>query len=614
MPVNQLISLRRPISVGCALLLNLSLGSAVLPAPIGLTRDPSSLNDIKDSDISHAKASALFKRPPVPEGGSESKNGSDLQNSSQPQANPESKENSESKNSADLQNNSSLKANPESKNNPEPKGSTESKDHIDPSSALLDAPLEQHVTPSPQASSKVEFGGVSQVGRNSNADPDAWSRFYGAGLKDLREKRFDVAEERFNAALKAARLGMGDDRKLLLTRLSLAQVFLEQKKFGEAEKLFTSCLSIAKRLKADSEIASCKQGLAEVALYFGKPQQAEALIQEALVLREKIFGPCAQTGGCLVIKGIALSKNNWVNEAEDTVLSGIAMIENAKDRNNADLAEALRQAALLFHEHGRTQEAQDLFDKSYRLLEEQAKLNLPPELVGQLSFRWEQGSPRALEIPDAEFPLKYQQLKNVRVAATIVDLWELYGVLISITNVGSERISIGLGKPTLYNTASSGRPVLEKLQLIDPASIDRIRRERNMWDLTQNRPWLANMQKTRSQRGFVPPKGHDLFRGPNVFGVYGEWNALPRDLPDKLMLQPSPERVLYQAQTAIDPGLVRSSTIKVRNLCAVTLEPFESRTGELFFLNPRCEKLLLSVPVGNVAYQIPFSAKRKRIK
>ena len=129
-----------------------------------------------------------------------------------------------------------------------------------------------------------------------------------------------------------------------------------------------------------------------------------------------------------------------------------------------------------------------------------------------------------------------------------------------------------------------------------------------------NRPWLANMQKTRSQRGFVPASGHDLFRGPNVFGVFGEWNALPRDLPDKFMLTPSPERVQYQAETKIDPGLVRSSTIKIRNLIPISLEPFESRTGELFFLNPRCEKLILTVPIGNVLYQIPFSAKRKRIK
>jgi hypothetical protein len=121
------------------------------------------------------------------------------------------------------------------------------------------------------------------------------------------------------------------------------------------------------------------------------------------------------------------------------------------------------------------------------------------------------------------------------------------------------------------------------------------------------------MQKTRSQRGFVPKQGHDLFRGPNVFGIYGEWNALPRELPSKLMLEPSPERVQYQAEPIIDPGLIRSSTVKLRNLVPVNLEPFESRTGELFFLNPRCEKLLLNIPVGNVLYQIPFNAKRKRI-
>jgi hypothetical protein len=89
---------------------------------------------------------------------------------------------------------------------------------------------------------------------------------------------------------------------------------------------------------------------------------------------------------------------------------------------------------------------------------------------------------------------------------------------------------------------------------------------------------------------------------------------LPRDLPQTFMLEPSPERVQYQARAVIDPGIVRSSTIKIPNLVPLTLEPFESRTGELFYLNTRPERVVLTVPIGNVTYEIPFNARRKRIK
>jgi tetratricopeptide (TPR) repeat protein len=465
---------------------------------------------------------------------------------------------------------------------------------------------------------KVEFGTVTRKGdANSETPVDAWQRYYEAGVQDLAARRYELAEERLNTSLKAARTGMGDDEKLMLSRIAIAQVLLAQEKYADAEKVFNSCLSVAKHLKGaqSKEYATCEEGLARLSLLNGKLLKAETLASDALSIRTKIDGPSHATAKCMMLKASILSKNNWVDQAEATALDGIKMLQEFPGVNTLDLADCFRESALLFHEHGKTLEAQELFEHSYKIIDASAKLNRPPHVEGQLVFRWEEGSPRSQEIPDADFPLKYLQIDNVRVAATVIDLWELYGVLISITNTGEERINAGLGKPVLYGAPSD--KVLahfEKLEHIDPGSIDRIRRERNMWDLTMNRPWLANMQKTRSQRGFVPKQGHDLFRGPNVFGIYGEWNALPRELPAKLMLEPSPERVQYQAEPVIDPGLVRSSTVKLRNLVPISLEPFESRTGELFFLNPRCERLLLTVPIGNVVYQIPFNAKRKRIK
>ena len=134
-----------------------------------------------------------------------------------------------------------------------------------------------------------------------------------------------------------------------------------------------------------------------------------------------------------------------------------------------------------------------------------------------------------------------------------------------------------------------------------------------MWDLTQNRPWFANMQKTRNVRGLVPAHGHDLFRGPNVFGMYGEWTANPRVFPEKFQLEPSPERVQYQAEVVVDPNLVQANSMRMLGLTPITLEPFESRTGYLLYLNLRSERLLLKVTIGNSTFEFPFHARKRRI-
>jgi len=134
----------------------------------------------------------------------------------------------------------------------------------------------------------------------------------------------------------------------------------------------------------------------------------------------------------------------------------------------------------------------------------------------------------------------------------------------------------------------------------------------DIWRLTANKPWLANMQKTRNIRGLVPAHGHDLFRGPNVFGVYGEWGATSRVLPERFQLEPSPENVEEQAQVIVDPSLVRNNQNKTAGLIPVSLEPFESRTGELFYMNPRCENVLLRVYVGNAVFEFPFKTPKRR--
>ncbi|MDR3616809.1 MAG: tetratricopeptide repeat protein [Candidatus Obscuribacterales bacterium] len=444
-----------------------------------------------------------------------------------------------------------------------------------------------------------------------------WIHYFEAAQRDFDARRYAACEAKLISSIKVAKQAPSNDRDMALSRILLARVYLCKEKNNEASKLFDLALNQTKKIFGEEsrEAADCYQGQAQINFLEGRFTQAEVLCKKAVSIRERELGHSHNLAQSLILLAEILAKTNWVEASEETIRGAITMSEEFPGPNILDLADSLRHGALLMQKHGQTAIAEAWFDKCYRIIDKEAKLNLPSQTEGEMLMRWEEGSPRAQEIPDSDFPLRYLSINNVRVAATLVDLWELEGVLISITNTGDQRVTLGLGKPTLFSQSTDEfAPRTQKMEFIDPNGIDKIRRERGMWDLTQNRPWLANMQKSRSQRGFVPSTGHDLFRGPNVFGVYGEWNALGRDLPQTLMLEPSPENVQYQAEVVVDPGVVHSSQGKMPNLVSITLEPFESRTGELFFLNTRPEKMLLKVPVGNVMYEIPFSARRKRIK
>ncbi|MCA9804794.1 MAG: hypothetical protein KC777_22640, partial [Cyanobacteria bacterium HKST-UBA02] len=109
-------------------------------------------------------------------------------------------------------------------------------------------------------------------------------------------------------------------------------------------------------------------------------------------------------------------------------------------------------------------------------------------------------------------------------------------------------------------------------------------------------------------------EGHDLFRGPNVFGVYGQWKAVSHTVPERLSIHPSREGLFGSTEddTALT-GMLRANHSSFKDCFNVTLEPFESRTGEIFYLNPRDQNVIISVPVGNTIFELPFHTRKQKI-
>ncbi len=460
--------------------------------------------------------------------------------------------------------------------------------------------------------SKATRSASAAVNKALPSNASQFERLMNAGLKASSIRADEVAESKFLEAIKEAKKIFGTPDQLLAARLALADSYLHEEKYISASESFQQCIDLSRKLHGTEtrEYAHSMHGLASEAFHQGKIAKAEPLIKEALELRKKLLSPQDHDlGESYIIKGVVEGAKGWTEEAHADLQKGLEILEQSPGTRSLDLADALREAAVFYHSIGKRSRSRDYFERSYSIKDKSVNFEQPPKIQGSVRFKWEDGSPRSQEFADADFPLKYLATNQVRVACTIVDCWEVMGVLICITNIGDKRVDLGLGKANLTELAEPHKPFL----LIPENTFDYRRRERTMWDYTYNRPWLANIQKTRVVRGFVPAKGHDMFRGPNIFGIYGKWGGTQRILPpEKFMLNRSPEELEEQAQAVVEEDLVRSRNQGAFGLVPVTLEPFESRTGQLFYLNTRKEEVMITVPVGNVIFTFPFHAPKRR--
>lgn len=451
----------------------------------------------------------------------------------------------------------------------------------------------------------------------SPGEESACEKYLKNGLYATYERRTRQAEQMLLKAIRQSKATASPKDSLIKSRLALASLYLKQERYAEAHDLLNSTLGICEdHFPNGLETAECYYGLARTEMIFNKLDKAQSNAEEALKRLQQLKAVDSQLyGQTQHVNAMIVAKHGWYSDATPLFVKALSTMEHHPGYKSLDLADVLREQALFYHGIGERRQAARLYEESYSLKE---RVVQPDQSnVGQVRFVWEPGSTRSEEIIDSEFPFRYLSANGVRVAATVVDLWELLGVLITVTNVGDHQAEFDLGsvrmeKVDLRNLNSQAQII----RPVDPKGIDRIRRERTMWDLTHTRPWLANIQKTRAMRGLVPASGHDLFRGPNVFGVYGEWKAVSHIVPERIAAINSREsiEVAFNDKKASElPGLVSSGESQQAGLTPIKLEPFESRTGELFYLNPRDQDIIVKVPIGNALFELPFHTRKKRI-
>lgn len=454
---------------------------------------------------------------------------------------------------------------------------------------------------------------------------DYFGKLLKEGLKALNERRYEPAQRYLESARKEANRAAIDKNGMVQCRLALANLYLVTARQREAYGILRDLvrlLSLSEsqvRKDAPACAGECFSSLAEADICMGKLKDAEKHAKLAIKYLSTM------DKGSQLAKGIAytrlaraMSHQGFSEEAKDFFERGRILLEQDPGPKELDLADALRYEAVFYQSIGSRKIAAQLFAKACSIKEACCRAERSASMAGQVVLRWEPGSPLCHEIIDQEFPLRYITAANVRVAVTTIDLWELLGLLICVTNTDEHRRAIGFGDVKVYKVTGS-QSFDEELTIIppvDPKIIDRLRRERNIWDLTQDRPWLANIQKNRNFRGFVPHEGHDLFRGPNLFGVWREWQGISHIVPTRVTIFPSRENVFSEEETDElnrESGLIRSQGLKQNELMPISMEPYESRTGELFYIYPRDENIEIQITTGNTSFRFPFHCRKRRI-
>lgn len=437
-----------------------------------------------------------------------------------------------------------------------------------------------------------------------------WESDFLAGQTALHKFKYAEAERRFLSAWEQLRKRNNHDARLFKTRLCLADAELGLRKFDSAERNYLMVLTGARQMfgPASDEYLRALNGATRVSLELDKLQRAAQFNAQALSVASQM--PKSNRDACIAEanNGAVLLKQGALGEANSVLSKTLSIIESLGGNNDDLLQGVLYDLALSFARQGESEKAEPYFAKAFALKEQSVVYDRPFKQAGIVTMRWEDGSPRARQMWDPEYPLKYMHLKNVRVATTIVRSENLVSVLISIANCGRERVQIGVGDVRLQSLS----PAKKDLVWIDGNILDRVLEEDHVNNLTWRRVWLSHIQKTRRIPGFLKDGAlnTDNFLGNNVFGPYGHWPVMAFTEPAVVTREQFYDDIALEA---VVPGDVPKPIAAFANnsgsaLRPTFLEPGDARTGVVYFQRERFDAARLHINLGNVIFEFPFSA------
>jgi len=183
--------------------------------------------------------------------------------------------------------------------------------------------------------------------------------------------RYKEAEKDIKECLEVAAKNMNTKLgKYARFKTNLGLLYQQQKEYEQAEKIFQSAINAIsvnplKSKKSNPDYAHLLELKAALYLEMNKPDEAEALLKEALAVYEKKFGTGFSGYGLTKARLGALYRSQGkLTEAENNLNYAEHTLGNTYGKNHPHYVEVITELALLNWQLGNTEKAAQLFQKS----------------------------------------------------------------------------------------------------------------------------------------------------------------------------------------------------------------------------------------------------------
>jgi tetratricopeptide (TPR) repeat protein len=426
-----------------------------------------------------------------------------------------------------------------------------------------------------------------------------WHSLYEEAIKAYHYRIYDLAERELEQAETIARNLPNSEKLLLQCRIAQANIDFATAKPVQAKRSLEKYLPQAEKLfgRNSQEAADILYTLARCNFSPADYTQVESLCRRALAIAEKANSNSLETGQTKLLLGLVLARQGLNNQADPLLNQALSILEKNPGPQELDLADGLRAVALVESNRRNVDNAQSLFARSLAIKEKAIRFSEPSCLRGLVTIPFDGGFVTGQEIAEGPHALRASTVAGLKVAACLVDLKNIVGVLVSLTNTTTKPLPIGIGPVNLLIT----KPSVRQMPELDRRILDVVLEENTFWDQTWRQPTLAAMQTT--YQPLPPAHGYDpnlhQDNRVNIFGPYGKW-----DLGKKLI--PTEVEIEQVGESVLDADNGEKHKAFCNNLNATILEPNGSRAGIVFFQYQPWSQVVVNVSIGNAMFQLPF--------